>query len=75
MEIIRFSNGMTVADLKRIVAEWPETAEDGEPCKVWLSDVSGTSNPVHEARPLDKRQSQDGTRHWADLLLQHKKEV
>ena len=71
MKIHSFQNGMTVADLKRLIADWPETDEDGEPCEVWLGNGGGLSNQAMEAVPLNMRSSEDGSKKWADLLLDH----
>ena len=71
MKIERFENGMTVAELKRLVADWPETDEYGEPCEVWLGNGSGLSNQAREISPLNMRENKDGTKVWADVLLSH----
>lgn len=70
MEIQRFDNGLTVAELKAILAGWPDTHEDGTPCEVWLSDGNDLTNQAREVWPLSMRQTSDG-RHSADLLLGH----
>lgn len=67
----RFNNGLTVAELKRIISDWSEINEDGEPCKVWLGDGRGLSNEVKEVTPLNLRRSEDGTKKWADIILLH----
>ena len=69
--IVRFENGMTVADLKRLIADWPETDEYGEPCEVWLGDGGCLSNQAKELSSLNMRQSEDGTKQWADILLSY----
>lgn len=71
LEAYTFSEGMTVADLKKLVRNWPEIGEDGEPCEVWLCDARGLSNQVKCAGALNKRQNEDGTKFWADLYLEH----
>ena len=71
MSIIRYENGMTVAELKRLIVDWPETDEYGVPCEVWLGDGRGLSNVVKEASPLNSRESEDGSRNWADFMLSH----
>jgi hypothetical protein len=63
---------MTVAELKRLLADWPEVDEHGEDCEVWIVSRDGTSNVVHEAWPLNRRESEDGTKRWADLCLKLK---
>jgi hypothetical protein len=65
-----FPNGLTVIELKRLVADWPETDAWGEPCEVWIGSRDGTSNVVREVWPLNRRESEDGTKRWADLLLE-----
>ena len=71
MKIKRFENGMTVAELKRLIADWPETDEYGDPCEVWLGDGNGLSNQAKEASPLNMRESEGGEKKWADLILSH----
>lgn len=41
-----FPNGLTVRDLKKIIADWPEEKSDGELTEVWVEMV-GLSNMVH----------------------------
>jgi hypothetical protein len=65
-----FPNGLTVAELKRLVADWPEVDEHGDPFAVWLGCGHGTSNVVTEVWPLNGRENEDGTKRWADLLLE-----
>lgn len=69
MQACDFPNGMTVAELKEMVRDWPETDEFGEPCEVWLCDDQGFSNQVRMVTPLNWRQSEDKTKAWADLML------
>jgi len=52
-DLERFDNGMTVADLKRIVKDLPEHDEYGDPFEVWIGNTSGTSNIVHGICPLN----------------------
>jgi hypothetical protein len=66
-----FPNGMTVSELKAMVRGWPETDEYGEPSEVWLCDSNGLSNPVIAATPLNMRRSEDGSKLWADFMLEH----
>lgn len=55
MKIESFMNGMTVAQLKRVVADWPETRANGEPCEVWMMDINSfTSSQVKEVWLLKK---------------------
>jgi hypothetical protein len=69
MEILHFNDCMTVAQLKAYIANWPETAENGEPCEVWIGDVNGYTNCVKEASPLNFRYSDDKSTCWSDLIL------
>jgi hypothetical protein len=71
LQSVEFPNGMTVAELKAMVRDWPETDEYGEPCEVWLCDGKGLSNQAKTATPLNMRQSEDGTKVWADFMLEH----
>ena len=66
-----FVNGMTVAELKELVKDWPETDEYGKPCEVWLCGADGLSNQARHAGPLNMRRSEDGTKLWADLMFEH----
>jgi len=70
MQEFYFKNGMTVSDLKKIMSEWPENDDDGEPCEVWICDDKGLSNQVRTATPLNMRRSKNGEKVWADLLLE-----
>ena len=71
MRLCEYENGMTVAELKELLRDWPETNEDGEPCEVWLCDRAGLSNQAKIAAPLNYRESGDGTKQWADLMIGH----
>lgn len=66
-----FPNGMTVAELKYMIRDWPETDEYGDPCEVWLCGADGLSNQARHATPLNKRRSEDGSKVWADFMLEH----
>lgn len=66
-----YPDGMTVAELKALVRDWPETDAYGEPCEVWLCDGAGLSNQVRMATPLNMRRSENGAKEWADLMLGH----
>jgi hypothetical protein len=69
MESLYFDDCMTVAQLKAYIDNWPETAENGEPCEVWIGDVNGYTNCVKEASPLNFRYSDDKSTCWSDLIL------
>lgn len=64
--ILTFNNGLTVAELKKIVADWPDTDPQGNPCEVWVGHDGG-GNQVHEVSRLNYRK--EGDDEWADLLL------
>lgn len=51
-----FPNGITVAELKRIVAEWPETNAEGDPALVYSYDDAGRAGQVRfiEAEEMTK---------------------
>ena len=66
-----FPDGMTVAELKELVRKWPETDEYGDPCEVWLGDAQGLSNQAKRAGALNRRQNEDGSKIWADFILEH----
>lgn len=66
-----YTAGMTVADLKELLANWPETNEDGSPCEVWLCGAEGLSNQAVRAGPLNLRRWNGGENWSADLLLEH----
>lgn len=66
-----FPDGMTVAQLKAIVRDWPETDEYGDPCEVWVCDGKGLSNQARMATPLNMRRSKDDKTVWADFMLGH----
>jgi hypothetical protein len=71
MPIIRYENGMTVRELKELILDWPETDENGDPCEVWLCDGKGISNQAKKASSLNARESEDGSKKWADCCLSH----
>lgn len=64
-------NSMTVADLKKLLAGWPETDENGDPCEVWVCGSNGLSNQVKRAVTLNLRTWDHGKLKSADLLLEH----
>ena len=67
MKITFFQTGMTVIDLKRLVADWPETNEYGEPSEVWLTNGNGVFNQAKAIIPLGIRYR--GSEVSADLML------
>lgn len=63
MQMKSFPNGLTVKELKEIIADWAETDEDGEPTEVWIETGWCLSSVVIEVTPLNKRENS------ADLFL------
>lgn len=60
--------GVTVAELKKHIAAWPETDAMGEPTEVWLETGHQLSSPCMSIELLNYRMRDDGT-HTSDLLL------
>ncbi len=60
--------GLTIAQLKSIVANWPELDNSGAPLRVYLS-AAHPNDLLCRAAPINLRVSEDNTRQWADLLL------
>jgi hypothetical protein len=60
--------GVTVAELKKHIASWPETDAMGEPTEVWLETGHQLSSPCMSVELLNYRMRDDGT-HTSDLLL------
>jgi hypothetical protein len=54
-EVVYYSNGMTVKELKRLVANLPETNEYGD-YTVWVETELGLSSIVKSIWPLNKRE-------------------
>ncbi len=63
----QFPSGLTVPQLKQLLATWPDTDANGDPCEVWVTTVDGLSSLVTEVCPLNKRLC--GGHPSADLLL------
>lgn len=58
-----FPEGLTVRDLKRLVADWPETHRDGSPTLVFITHCPDSrkpwqrlSNQAHEVGEIDHRE-------------------
>ena len=62
-------SGVTVAELKKYIADWPETNRDGEPTEVWVRDGDGYSHPCGVVYPLNVRTMDDGSK-TSDLLFE-----
>lgn len=45
---------LKVRELKKILADWPETDEDGELTEVWIETGKNMSSAVVEVLPLNK---------------------
>jgi hypothetical protein len=63
MQKADFPNGLTVKQLKDLLAGWPDETESGEPTEVWIGSESGSSNQVRVIWPLNLSNGS------ADLLL------
>ena len=63
MQRQNFPNGLTVKELKEIIADWAETGEDGEETEVWIETDRHLSSIVTEICPLNQRGNS------ADLIL------
>lgn len=61
---------ITVAELKKLLLNWPETDEHGNPCEVWIGSADGYSNQAKECHPLNARTSEDGINVTADLIIE-----
>jgi hypothetical protein len=55
VQIRDFPNGLTVKELKEIIADWAETDENGNPTEVWIETGWCLSSIVIEACPLNVR--------------------
>jgi hypothetical protein len=70
--IRNFHPGLTVADLKALIKNWPEVNDDGEPTEVWIRDTyegMEVSSSAKAVCPLNLRQLEDGS-FTADLLFE-----
>lgn len=67
-KILQFPNGMTVAELKEIIKDWPEKDGQGDPCEVWVCDAIGLSNQVVSVSALNYRKEAGLV--WSDILLE-----
>lgn len=55
---------LTVLELKRLIANWPELNDDGLLTEVWVSGEAGLSNPAKAIVSLNNRG------HYADLMIE-----
>jgi hypothetical protein len=60
--------GLTVSELKKAIADWPEINGAGEPTEVWLETGDGISNQCVNFERMNVRLSDDGVRTF-DMLL------
>jgi hypothetical protein len=60
--------GVTVAELKRHIANWPETDAMGEPTQIWIETGEMLSSPCMTIELLNYRIKEDGSP-TSDLLL------
>ncbi len=70
LDTVKFSpDGLTIAELKEVIKDWPEVDNKGEPCQVWVGDGNshGISNPAHSIGSLNIGHV-TGHR-WADILI------
>ena len=49
----QFPNGLTVTELKAIVADWPEVNHLGEPTEVWIETGKSLTSWAVEVEPLN----------------------
>lgn len=59
---------VTVAELKRHIANWPETDAMGEPTEVWIETGKTLSSPCMAVELLNYRIKDDGSP-TSDLLF------
>jgi hypothetical protein len=59
---------VTVAELKRHIANWPETDSMGEPTEVWIETGKKLSSPCMAVELLNYRIKDDGSP-TSDLLF------
>ncbi len=59
---------LTVKELKKIIADWPEENRDGEPTEVWISTGIFLSSQCTSFDRLNWRTKEDGTE-TGDILL------
>ena len=64
------TEGLPVAELKRHIADWPETDAMGEPTEVWIQSGDGLSRQCLAIDVLNCRTLPDGTE-TSDLLFSY----
>jgi len=63
IKIYEFLNGLTVAELKRVLEAWPDTDNYGLPTEVWIETGENLSSPVNSIWPLNAQENS------ADILF------
>jgi len=59
-----FKNGMTVRELKALVADLPEKDDSGEDYEVWMMTGDGLTSEVTSVSPLNEGDVLFGCRQW-----------
>lgn len=59
VSVTYFNDGLTVAELRKLIEHWPDVDKDGEPYTVWISTGEGLSSMVKTVSPLNARYYQD----------------
>ena len=62
-----FPNGLTVRELKKIVADWPEENVLGDLTTVWVDNSEGLSSEVRSVWPLNVRDKDEAIS--ADIMF------
>lgn len=53
-KILRSENGVTIAELKALIKDLPETDKNGDPYELWIGNKESTSNVAHEIWPFNE---------------------
>jgi hypothetical protein len=69
MGSMEFPQGLTVPELKSLVASWPDTDEDGAPLEVWVGTRVGMFRPIVRALTVTAPSERHGGK-VQDLLLE-----
>lgn len=69
MSSMEFPQGLTVSELKSLIASWPETDENGKPLEVWVGTCLGMFRPIVRALTVAVPPERDDGR-VRDLLLE-----
>ena len=64
LQIQEFPNGMSVKDLKKLVANLPEVNESGEDNEAWMMTGNGTTSQIANVSPLNRGDILFGCRQW-----------